>query len=162
MMFDFARTERKQHTWARELAPVIAVGALAADYLSPPALWTMLLPLGGVILLLGMRRWLLAAAVFVLCSWVAIPNAARVAFAIEEIRGEHNAFVIDGVPLQSLDVPVANPCIPDHVGFTELPIGPGHLFNPRWALRDAIVTFAELHNQMVIDNWQDSAVDCNF
>ena len=162
MQFPFARTDKKQFSWARELAPVIAVGALAADYLSPPALWTMLLPLGGVILLLAMRRWLLAAAVFVLCSWVAIPNAARVAFAIEEMNGEHNVFVIDGVPLQSLDVPVANPCVPNHVGFTELPIGPNHLVNPRWALRDAIVTFTELHNQMVIESWQDDATDCNF
>jgi hypothetical protein len=162
MAFHVVRGDQKQSSWRRELAPVIAVAGLAADYLSPPALWTMLLPIGAVLLLLAMRRWLLAGAVFVLCSWVAIPNAARLSFALEEMRGEHNAFVIDGVPLQSLDVPIANPCVPNHVGFTALPIGPGHLINPRWALRDAIVTFAELHNQMVIESWQDDATDCNF
>jgi hypothetical protein len=162
MKLTSARTGSKGTSWRRELSPVLAVAALAADYLSPSAPWTILLPLGGVILLVAMRRWLLAAGVFALCSWVLVPTAARTVFAVEEMRGEHNAFWIDGVPLQSLDVPVANPCVPNHMGFTTLPIGPGHLINPRWALRDAIVSFSDLHNQLVIERWQDDATDCNF
>jgi hypothetical protein len=54
-----------------------------------------------VVLLLALRRWALAATVFLLCSWVAIPTAARATFAIQEMRGEPKAFVIDGIPLQS-------------------------------------------------------------
>jgi hypothetical protein len=42
-------------------------------------------------------------------------------------------------------------------------VGPGHLINPRWALRESIVTFAELHNLMVIERWeQDHPVTCDF
>ena len=74
------------------------------------------------------------------------------------MRGEHKAFVIDGLQLQSLEIPVAAPCAANSIGFTTLPVGPGHLINPRWALRETIVTFAELHNLMVIDRWQQDAL----
>ena len=40
---------------------------------------------------------------------------------------------------------------PGAIGLTVLPIGPGHLFNPRWAMRDAFETFVDLHNAMLID-----------
>ena len=162
----FGRKHNGQFNWRREVPPVLAVAALAADYLSPPALWTMILPFAGVILLIALRRWALAATVFLLCSWVLIPTAARAAFAIEEINGEHPAYVIDGIPLQSLQIPVADPCgldaaSPRQVGFTALPVGPGHLINPRWILRDTIVSFAELHNVMVIERWFDeTAASC--
>ena len=48
-----------------------------------------------------------------------------------------------------------------NVDVTTLPVGPGHLINPRWALRESIVTFAELHNLMVVERWeQDHPVNC--
>ena len=145
---------------------MLAVAGLAADYLSPPALWTMVLPFATVVLLLALRRWALAATVFLLCSWVAIPTAARATFAIQEMRGEPKAFVIDGIPLQSVNV-LEDPCGAltavrlANVDVTTLPVGPGHLINPRWALRESIVTFAELHNLMVVERWeQDHPVNC--
>ncbi len=178
----FGRDRGSRINWWREAPPVLAVAGLAADYLSPPAMWTMVLPFAAVVLLIAMRRWALAATVFMLCSWVAIPTAARAAFAIEEMRGEHKAYVIDGIPLQSLEIPVTAPCPaktghPDAaaylamiregsadagIGFATLPVGPGHLINPRWALRESIVTFAELHNLMVLERWQqDSFGNCD-
>jgi hypothetical protein len=165
----FGRNRGSRINWWREAPPVLAVAGLAADYLSPPAMWTMVLPFAAVVLLLAMRRWALAATVFLLCSWVAIPTAARATFAVEEMRGEHKAFVIDGIQLQSLQVSLEDPCgaltavrFPT-VDVTTLPVGPGHLINPRWALRESIVTFAELHNLMVIERWeQDHPVTCDF
>jgi len=154
----FGRKLAGRINWWREAPPVLAVAGLAADYLSPPAMWTMILPFTAVVLLIAMRRWVLAATVFLLCSWVAIPAAARATFALEEMRGEHKAFVIDGIQLQSLEIPVAAPCAANSIGFTTLPVGPGHLINPRWALRETIVTFAELHNLMVIERWQQDAL----
>ena len=129
---------------------MLAVAALAADYLSPPALWTILLPLGSIVLLLALRRWAAATVVFLLSSWVLVPLAARTTSAVEELRGEPRFFVIDDATLPSLDEAVADPCVPSDVGVEVLPVGPGHLLDPRWVLRDTIVTFAELHNQMLI------------
>ena len=162
----FGRKLAGRINWWREAPPVLAVAGLAADYLSPPALWTMVLPFATVVLLLALRRWALAATVFLLCSWVAIPTAARATFAIQEMRGEPKAFVIDGIPLQSVNV-LEDPCGAltavrlANVDVTTLPVGPGHLINPRWALRESIVTFAELHNLMVVERWeQDHPVNC--
>ncbi len=130
--------EGRRFNWRHEVAPVLAVAGLAADYLSPPAAWTMALPFAFVFLLVALRKWAFAAAVFLLCSWVLIPT---------------------GVALQSLDRPLADPCVPNYVGFTSLPVGPGHLVNPRWALRRAIVSFTELHNLMVLERWQEDVSD---
>ena len=55
--------------------------------------------------------------------------------------------------------PIEDPCVPNYVGFAKLPVGPGHLINPRWALRRAIVSFTELHNLMVLDRWQQDVSD---
>jgi hypothetical protein len=151
--------EGRRFNWRHEVAPVLAVAGLAADYLSPPAAWTMVLPIAFVVLLLALRKWAFAAAVFLLCSWVLIPTAARAVFAVEETRGKHDAFWIDGVALQSLDGPVADPCVPNYVGFTELPVGPGHIINPRGPLLRAVVSFTELHNLMVLDRWQQDVSD---
>ena len=115
-------------SWQRELPPIIAVAGLAADYLSPPALWTMLLPFGCVVLLLAMRKWVHAAAVFLLCSWVLDE-------AVEDLR------------------------VPGAVRFRLLPIGPGHLINPHWVLADVIATFADYHNELVIDRALGEASD---
>ena len=41
----FGRNHGSRINWWREAPPVLAVAGLAADYLSPPAMWTMVLPL---------------------------------------------------------------------------------------------------------------------
>jgi hypothetical protein len=161
MTLTFDGTRDRRIHWRRELAPVLAVAGLAADYLSPPALWTLLLPLGCVVLLLAMRRRAAAAVVFLLSSWVLVPLAARVTSDVEEICGQPRLFVLEDAALPSLNDAVVDGCVPSDVGFQVLPIGPGHLIDPHWALRDTIVTFAELHNQMLIArSHQDSTGAC--
>jgi hypothetical protein len=146
-------------SWRRELPPVLMVAGLAADYLSPPELWTILLPFAFVILLLGMRKPAHAAAVFLLCSWVLIPTAARTVSAVEQARGDRRLYVIPGEELSTLSEAVSDPDVPASVGFQVLPIGSGHVIDPRWALRSVVVTFAELHNAMLIDDWRAAALD---
>src|SRR5438477_436449 len=46
----------RRMAWRQELAPVVAVAGLAADYLSPPAAWTMVLPFVFSLLLLWLSR----------------------------------------------------------------------------------------------------------
>jgi hypothetical protein len=155
----FGRARVGKSAWARELPPVLVVAGLAADYLSPPALWTMVLPFGAVVLLLAMRKWVHAAAVFLLSSWLLIPMAARTVSAVEEARGEGRLYVILGEDLSTLREAVSDPDVPATVGFQVLPIGPGHLVTPRWALRRAVVAFAELHNAMLIERWRGAVLD---
>ena len=151
MLSQFVPMRMPRISWQRELPPVIAVAGLAADYLSPPALWTMLLPFGCVVLLLAMRKWVHAAAVFLLCSWVLIPTAARTAVAFEAASGTPRLYVLPDAALPSLDEAVDDPLVPGEVRFRLLPIGRGHVINPHWVLADVIATFADYHNEMVID-----------
>jgi hypothetical protein len=153
MALTFGGIREGRIKWHRELPPVIAVAGLAADYLSPAALWTILLPLGAVVLLLTMRKWAIAATVFLLSSWMLIPIAAQTASALEESRGERNIWLVDDGTIPNLDeaVAAADSGVPGAIGLTVLPIGPGHLINPRWAMRDALETFVDLHNAMLID-----------
>jgi hypothetical protein len=153
MALTFGGIREGRIKWRRELPPVIAVAGLAADYLSPAALWTILLPLGAVALLLTMRKWAIAATVLLLSSWMLIPLAAGTVSAIEESRGERNIWLIDDGTIPNLDeaVAAADAAAPGAIGLTVLPIGPGHLINPRWAMRNAFDTFVDLHNAMLID-----------
>ena len=139
--------------WRRELPPVIAVAGLAADYLSPAALWTILLPLGAVVLLLTMRKWAIAGTVFLLSSWVLIPIAVQTVASVEESRGDRNIWLIDDGTIPDLEeaVAAADSGVPGAIGLRVLPVGPGHLINPRWAMRDAFDTFVDLHNALLID-----------
>jgi hypothetical protein len=162
MIPTFNGLRERRINWRRELPPVLAVAGLAADYLSPPALWTMLLPFGCVVMLIALRKWAYAAAVFVLCSWVLIPLAAGTAAAVEDARGEHQLYVIDDVTLPSLEEAAADPCA-RNIELTTLPVGADHFISPRWALREAIETFADLHNVMVLDRLsQDASDTCSF
>ena len=141
-------------SWQRELPPVLVVAGLAADYLSPAAFWTMLLPFGAVVLLLSLRKPLHAGAVFLLCSWVLIPTAVQAVSALEDMRGQRRLFVVPDATQETLPDAFVDPDLPEQVEFLVLPVGPEHLINPRWALRETIVTFAELHNQLLIDQWR--------
>ena len=107
MALTFGGIREGRIKWRRELPPVIAVAGLAADYLSPAALWTILLPLGAVVLLLTMRKWAIAATVLLLSSWMLIPLAAGTVSAIEESRGERNIWLIDDGSIPNLDEAVA-------------------------------------------------------
>src|SRR5215470_10055822 len=99
MLQTFGPVRERRFSWRRELPPVLLVAGLAADYLSPPALWTMLLPFGCVVMLIALRKWVHAAAVFGLCSWVLIPMAAGMVSAMEDSRGQHQLYVIDNADL---------------------------------------------------------------
>src|SRR5262245_39819697 len=138
-------TRERPLRWRRELIPVIAVAGLAADYLSPPATWTILLPFGCVMLLLGLRKPVAAAIVFLLSSWVLVPGAGRLTLAVEDLRGAHQLLAVDGATIPTLEDDMADPCLPPATRVVSLPFGSGHLVNPRWALRRAIVTFADVH-----------------
>ena len=91
---------RLAETWRRELTPVLVVGALAFDYLSPEALWTIVPPLLCALALVLLRRWGAAALVIVLSSWVAIPAAARVSSGFDAARGTYRVYEIPlaGIP----------------------------------------------------------------
>ncbi|HEY7372128.1 MAG TPA: hypothetical protein VIF57_08225 [Polyangia bacterium] len=156
----FGPVRERRIDWRRELPPVLMVAGLAADYLSPSALWTMLLPFGAIVMLFALRKWAYAAVVFVLCSWVLIPVAAGTVTALEESRGQHRLFVVEDADLPSLEDARMDPCA-RQIERTTLPVGSEHVFNPRWALRGVVETFADLHNAMVIDRlYEDASGAC--
>jgi hypothetical protein len=131
---------------------VIAVAGLFADYLSPAALWTILLPLGCAFLLVALRKWMAAAAVLVLSSWFVIPAAVITVNAVDESRGEYRLFALDDASGPVMDKVSNDACPAGNIDVEVLPIGPGHLINPRWVLRENISTFVALHNASVIDH----------
>jgi hypothetical protein len=145
--------------WQQEVAPVLAVAGLAADYLSPSAAWTFALPFVFSLLLLGLGRRGLAAVVFLLSSWVLVPVAAQTFVATEDLRGERHLLVIPGASVPTVDELAACPALPKRVHFEVLPIGPGHLLDPHWVLRDVLITFVDFHNSLVIDGWSRDAGD---
>ena len=164
MTSTFGRSQHgwmSRRVWGRELPPVLVVAGLAADYLSPSALWTMLLPFAAVVLLASMRKPAHAAAVFLLSSWVLIPIAARTAVAVDDLRGARRLYVLQDMDEHqpSLRAAMNDPDLPRCIGprsrYETLPIGSGHLFNPQWELRRTVVSFAELHNAIVIERWRE-------
>ncbi len=110
-------------------------------------------------MLLALRKWTTAAAVFLLSSWVLIPLAAGTVSSLEDSRGTPRLFMVEGSNLETVNEAMVNPCIARNVTFEALPVGPGHLVNPRFALRESIVTFAELHNAMVIERTLQLSTD---
>jgi hypothetical protein len=158
MALMFRGLRERQIQWRRELAPVIAVAGLFADYLSPAALWTILLPFGCVVLLAALRKWTAAAVVFLLSSWVAIPGAVITVTAIENSRAEHRLFTLDDDAGPLLDNVSSSGCNAAAIEVETLPIGPGQLINPRWVLRKNIETFVALHNAVVIDQAREAGL----
>jgi hypothetical protein len=149
------RRQDRRIDWRRELAPVLMVAGLAADYLSPPEAWTILLPVAFILVLAAMRKWVYAAAVFLLCSWVLVPTTARAVAAVEDLRDDHILFVTPGATMPPAEA-LTDPRVLSHVRFEELPVGPGYLIEPRWALRGVVVTFVDVHNLMVVEQLLDS------
>jgi len=157
----FESIRERRINWRRELPPVLAVAGLAADYLSPAALWTILLPFGAVVMLIALRKWAFAATVFLLSSWVLTPLAVGTVAGIEEARGDHRLFTIAGANLSTVEEAALDPCLEDAVDFEELPIGSGHIIDPRWVMRETIETFAEMHNAIVIERMLESPSFCS-
>jgi hypothetical protein len=145
----FWATRESGINWRRELPPVVAVAGLAADYLSPAALWTLWLPLLAVGALLALRSFGKAALVFVLSSWILIPTAGGVLSAIDAQSGTQRILLMG----RSADAmrEVLEPCVTDNVRIQQLPVGPGHVINPRWALEDVIRTFVGVHNDLALE-----------
>ena len=148
----FGRTHAGRLDWKKELPPVIAVAGLIADYLSPPEMWTIWLPLGAVVMLLALRKRVAAGLVFLLSSWVLIPLAAQTVVAAEDIRGKPHLFLVDDTTASN--VTLQTPFKLANAEITVLPVGPGHLFDPRGPMLRAVETFADVHNAMVIDRLQ--------
>lgn len=144
--------------WRHELTPVIAVAGLFADYLSPAELWTILLPLGCVVVLAAMRKWTAAVAVLVLSSWVAIPTAAIALTAIENSAGEHRLFAPADATSPLLHELSVDACNPGMLEVEILPVGTGQLINPRWVLRKNIETVIALHNAIVVDQAREAGL----
>ena len=124
MISTFGHLGVSRISWRRELPPVLAVTGLAADYLSPAALWTILLPFGFAVLLLGLRKPAYAAVVFLLSSWVLVPTAAQAVSAVEDMQGQHPLYVVPDADQTTLDEAVADPDVPASVGFQVLPDRP--------------------------------------
>lgn len=148
-MWNAART--RQLNWKHELVPVIAVAGLIADYVSPAATWTILLPLAAVVALIALRARVAAALVFLLSSWVLIPVAAHTAMSIENMRGEHRLYLFENSVALDRDETLVFPDLPLQADLAVMPLGAGHLLQPRGPMLRAIVTFANVHNAMVID-----------
>jgi len=152
MMFSTMRTRGLK--WKHEMVPVIAVAGLIADYVSPPATWTILLPLAAVVGLIALRARIAAALVFLLSSWVLIPVAAHTAMTFENMRGERRLYLFQDTVDLNRDETLVFPDVPLPTDFAVMPIGPGHLLQPRGPMLRAIVTFANVHNAMVFDSME--------
>jgi hypothetical protein len=158
MALTFGGLRDRRIQWRHELVPVIAVAGLFADYLSPAELWTILLPLGCVVLLGALRKWTAAAIVLVLSSWVAIPTAAIALTAIENSAGEHRLYAPADATSPLLRELSIDACSPGNLEVEILPIGAGQLINPRWVLRKNVETVIALHNAIVIDQAREAGL----
>ena len=85
---------------------------------------------------MALRKWIAAAAVFLLSSWFVIPAAVVTVAAVEDSRGEHHLFALDGASGPLLDKVSSDACPGGTIEVETLPIGPEHLINPRWVLRE--------------------------
>jgi hypothetical protein len=138
--------------WRRELPPVVVVAGLAADYLSPSALWTVLLPLAAVVALIAMRRWAAAALVVVLSSWFLIPASARAVRAFDSSRGVERVFAVETAGIPGLPPAVYERCFADRFRVDVMRAGPGFVIEPNRYLKRVFWSFAELHNVIAIED----------
>ena len=139
--------------WRRELPPVLVVAGLFADYLSPPALWTIVLPLAAVVALCALRRWAAAALVVVLSSWFLVPAAAQVVTAVDASRGAHRLFVVEGTNgIPGVEREAYDQCLAGTFEVTVMRAGPGFVFEPSRYVKRVFWSFAELHNVMAVEH----------
>src|SRR5262245_38426700 len=124
MGMHFAGRWRDLRWWQRELPPVMVVGGLMADYMSPAALWTVLLPLASVAALVALRQWGKAALVVVLSSWIVIPTTAGALCALDEARGVQTVYAIDGAT-PAVDNALLESCAPTRIRVRDFATEPG-------------------------------------
>ena len=138
--------------WRRELPPVVVVAGLAADYLSPAALWTITLPLAAVIALIALRRWGAAAMVVVLSSWFLIPASAHVVRTFDASRGVERVFAVETSGIPGVAPTIYQRCFADRFRVDTMRAGPGFVIEPNRYLKRAVWSFAEVHNVLAIQN----------
>jgi hypothetical protein len=138
--------------WRRELPPVVVVAGLAADYLSPAAMWTVLLPLAAMLALIVMRRWAAAALVVVLSSWFLIPASARAVCAIDSSRGVERVFAVEAAGIPGVAPAIYERCFADRFRVDVMRAGPGFVIEPNRYLKRVFWSFAEVHNFIAIQN----------
>src|SRR5262245_45152199 len=109
-----SRLHARPIDWRRELPPVIVVAALAADYMTPAALWTISLPLAAVVALMALRRFSAATLVVVLSSWFLIPASARAVRVIDSSRGIERVFAVETSGIPGVAPTIYQRCFADH------------------------------------------------
>jgi hypothetical protein len=140
---------RLVETWRRELPPVLVVGALAFDYLSPAALWTIVPPLLCVLAMMLLRRWGAGALVIVLSSWVAIPAAARVSSGLDAARGTYRVYEIPMAGIPAVDEATFERCFDGRVQRDVFDAGAALARRNTYVWRVAR-TFFEWHNDFTM------------
>jgi hypothetical protein len=136
--------------WRRWHAPVVVLLALLADYCSPAAMWTAILPLAFMAVLLTFRERKAALAVLFLSSWIAIPVSVAAVRVVDSARGAQRVFAVGGV-VPGIDG-IGGPCDVHAPLTTVLFDGPVTGEAERLSFRVAW-TFASLHNSLV-DTYQ--------
>jgi hypothetical protein len=131
--------------WRRGYAPVVVLLALAADYLSPAAMWTAALPLMFMAVLLTFRERRAALAVLFLSSWIAIPLSVGAVRAFDTARGQHRLFAVGG------EVPGVGPRLWSQCNAPDLVTSelPSLDVVPEFA-GHVIRTFASMHNSLAL------------
>jgi hypothetical protein len=138
--------------WRRELPPVVVVAGLAADYLSPAALWTLVFPLAAVAVLMLLRRWGVAAMVVVLSSWFLVPATARAVRSIDASRGVERVFAIETAGIPGVAPTIYQRCFADRFRVDTMRGGPGFVIEPNRYLKRVVWSFAEVHNVLAIQD----------
>jgi hypothetical protein len=142
-------TRLRELSWRRELPPVLVVAALAADYLSPPALWTVALPLAGIAALVALGQWRKAALVLLLSSWIAIPASARALCAVEAARGVPTLYAVEGVLPAVWEYSDTRGCALDRMDIRSLDADLG---SQNRFVRQVVWSFVEIHNATTLEN----------
>jgi hypothetical protein len=135
-----------------ELPPVVVVAGLAADYLSPAALWTLVFPIAAVVALMLLRRWGAAAMVVLLSSWFLIPASARAVRTFDASRGVERVFAVETSGIPGVAPTIYQRCFADRFRVDTMRAGPGFVIEPNRYLKRVFWSFAEVHNVLAIQS----------
>jgi hypothetical protein len=146
------RPGREGLRWRRWFAPLVVTIALLADYASPAALWTAVLPLAFMAVLLTFRERNAALSVLLLSSWIFIPLAAGAVRAFDAWQGTRRlygvAFDVPGIDRRAFAACYAQRGS-DGTIVTDLPIG----YGPLSPLGERVVSsFAATYNTFALWN----------
>jgi hypothetical protein len=130
--------------WRRGYAPVVVLLALAADYLSPAAMWTAALPLMFMAVLLTFRERGAALAVLFLSSWIAVPGSAGMVRAFDAARGQQRLFAVGS------DVPGIGPRLWSQCQAPEIITSELDVASAGESAGHVVRTFAYMHNRLAL------------